>query len=184
MKTHNTTNLFQHTCYSPRQRGAALIMSLVILVILTLLGVASMNTANLQTLMTGNAQYQTVALNTAERAIREAEVLVDGIVAGTPAPAKTDGYHNVAGGDPEVDLANFTWPDNETADADASLGDSKYIIEYSGSKSLPPTTFKYINGKPIAGDQVYVFRITARTIATRGAVRLVQSIYVTLDSPV
>lgn len=165
-----------------KQQGVALIMSLIILVILTLLGIGSMNTANLQILMTGNAQYQTVALNTSERVIREAEILVDGIVAGAPAPSKTDGYHDIDGGDSEVNLSNFTWPDNETADS-ANMANSKYIIEYSGRKSLPPATFKYINGNPIAGDNVYVFRITARTRATRGAVRVVQSIYVTLNPP-
>lgn len=141
-----------------------------------------MNTANLQQLMTGNAQYQTAALSTAEQAIREAEILVDGIVGGTAPPGLAGGYHNVDGGAAEVDLSTFTWPDDQTGDA--VVANSKYVIEYSGSKSLPPTTFKYINGKPIAGDQVYVFRITARTQASRGAMRLVQSIYVTLESPI
>jgi len=183
MKTHDINNsaIFYH--HAHRQHGAALIMSLVILVILTLLGIGSMNTANLQLLMTGNAQYQTVALSAAEQTIREAEVLVDAIVAGTPPPSKSDGYHDLASGEPEVVLSDFTWPDDETGDS-STVANSKYIIEYSGQKSLPPTTFKYINGNPIAGDNVYVFRITARTLATRGAVRLVQSIYVTLDSPV
>ena len=179
MKTHSTKRMLQ----IGRQHGAALIMSLVILVILTLLGIASMNTANLQLLMTGNAQYQTVALSRAEQVIREAEAVVDKIVAGGAAPAITDGYHNItAGNDPEVDLTAFSWPDNKTGTS--AEANSKYIIEYSGAKSLPPTTFKFINGQPIAGDNVYVFRITARTLATRGAVRLVQSIYVTIDSPI
>lgn len=182
MKACKQKIVIQYSLHTSRQHGAALIMSLVILVILTLLGIGSMNTANLQQLMTGNAQYQTAALSTAEQAIREAEVLVDGIVTGTAPPNLAGGYHNVDGGAPEVDLTVFTWPDDQTGDA--AVANSKYVIEYSGSKSLPPTTFKYINGKPIAGDQVYVFRITARTQASRGAVRLVQSIYVTLESPI
>lgn len=165
-----------------KQKGIVLVMSLVILVVLTLLGVSSMTTSNLQVIMTGNAQYQTVALATAELAVREAELLVDKIIAGTEAtPSKTDGYHNIAGSDAEVDLSSFTWPANETADA--TLANSQYIIEYAGQKSVPLTTFKYINGTPIAGDNVYVFRITARTKASRGAVRLVQSVYVTLTPP-
>jgi len=164
-----------------RQHGAALIMSLVILVILTLLGIASMNTANLQLLMTGNAQYQTVALSRAEQVIREAEAVVDAIVPGVT-PAITDGYHDITTIS-EVDLSTFTWPDNQTGDS-TLVANSKYIIEYSGNKKLPSTTFKFINGKPIIGDKVSVYRITARTLATRGAVRLVQSIYVTLNSPI
>lgn len=166
-----------------KQEGAALIMSLVILVVLTLLGVTSMNTSNLQTLMTSNSQYQTVALATAEQTIREAEEIVKKIVAKTLAiPSKADGYHNIAAADPEINLTGYAWPDNETGDA--TLANSKYIIEYTGEKPVPLSTFKYINGSPIAGDNVYVFRITARTVASRGAVRLVQSVFVTINSPV
>ena len=177
MKTHSTKRKLQ----IGHQHGAALIMSLVILVILTLLGIASMNTANLQLLMTGNAQYQTVALSRAEQVIREAEAVVNAIVSGVT-PAITDGYHNRSG-IAALDLTNFNWPDNQTGDS-TLVANSKYIIEYSGDKPLPSTTFKFINGKPIIGDKVSVYRITARTLATRGAVRLVQSIYVTLNSPI
>ena len=53
---------------SRRQRGAALFMSLIFLLILTILGVFGMNISRMENLMAGNAQFQTSALNNAERA--------------------------------------------------------------------------------------------------------------------
>ncbi|HSN72358.1 MAG TPA: PilX N-terminal domain-containing pilus assembly protein, partial [Steroidobacteraceae bacterium] len=55
-----------------RQRGAALIIGLVLLLILTLLAVAGMNTATLELQMAGNEQYQQRAFEAAETAIEQA----------------------------------------------------------------------------------------------------------------
>ena len=162
------------------QQGAALIMSLVILMVLTILGIASMNTSNLQLLMTGNAQYQTVALSQAELTIRVAESLLDDVIAGTETiPA--NGYYNVTpGNDTPIDLSGFAWDATTSVEA---AGNSNYIIEYTGNKTLPPESLAWRQLQGIAGDSVYVFRITARSPAGRGAMRYVQSIYVTNLSP-
>ena len=55
-----------------RQRGAALIIGLLLLLILTLLAVAGMNTATLELQMAGNEQYQQRAFEAAETAIEQA----------------------------------------------------------------------------------------------------------------
>ena len=57
----------------PRQRGAALFMALIFLLILTILGVFGMNVSRLENLMAGNAQFQTTALNNAEYVLVRAE---------------------------------------------------------------------------------------------------------------
>ena len=49
-----------------RQRGAVLIVSLILLVVLTLLGVTSMNTTSLEEKMAANSQTTTRAFQTAE----------------------------------------------------------------------------------------------------------------------
>jgi hypothetical protein len=54
------------------QRGTALIMSLVILMILTMLGVAAMGTASLEEKMSGNTQETTKAFQAAESGLNEA----------------------------------------------------------------------------------------------------------------
>lgn len=158
-----------------QQHGMALIMSLVILLVLTLLGVTAMNTSNLQLLMTGNSQYQTTALNIAEDTIRNAEDKVTSIVNGGTKPT---GYYDITAV-PAIDLSSFDWADSKVA----SSGTSKYIIEYTGNHTLDSASLKWRQTQNITGDKVYVFRITARSPASRGAMRYVQSIFVTITSP-
>lgn len=167
-KTGNLTML--------RQQGLALIMSLVILLVLTILGITAMNTSNLQLLMTGNSQYQTLALNTAEDVIRTAEDFVQDYVTGVQAlPA--NGYYDLAT-DAEVDLSSHDWTNDSVAS-----GSSNYVIEYAGDQNLDSASLAWRQNNGISGDTVSVFRITARTPTARGAVRYVQSIYVSLESP-
>lgn len=54
------------------QRGTALIMSLVILMILTILGITAMGTSSLQEKMAGNAQESTRAFEAAESGLIQA----------------------------------------------------------------------------------------------------------------
>ena len=56
-----------------KQRGVVLIMSLVILMVLSLLGVSSMRTSGLQERMSGNARDNQVAFQAAEIALRAGE---------------------------------------------------------------------------------------------------------------
>ena len=56
------------------QKGATLIIALVILLVMTIIGVASMKSSNLQERMSGNARQKTIAKNAALTAMREAEI--------------------------------------------------------------------------------------------------------------
>lgn len=75
-----------------RQRGAALIIGLVLLLILTVLGVSGMNMAALELTMTGNSQAQQLAFQAAETGI---DVALSGPI-DTAAPVA---YTNVPVGD-------------------------------------------------------------------------------------
>jgi hypothetical protein len=55
-----------------RQRGTVLIMSMLILMILTLLGITAMGTASLEEKMSGNSQEGTRAFEAAESGLNEA----------------------------------------------------------------------------------------------------------------
>lgn len=55
-----------------RQRGTALVMSLVILMILTILGITAMGTASLEEKMSGNTQEATRAFQAAESGLNDA----------------------------------------------------------------------------------------------------------------
>ena len=56
-----------------QQKGAALITSLIILLILTVLGVAAMSGSSLQEMMSGNLSDQNTAFDAAEAALRDGE---------------------------------------------------------------------------------------------------------------
>jgi type IV pilus assembly protein PilX len=55
-----------------RQRGAALVVGLMLLLVLTLLAVSGMNTASTELIMAGNEQFQENALQAAETGIEQA----------------------------------------------------------------------------------------------------------------
>ena len=59
-----------------RQQGSALIFSLVILLIMTLIGVTSMNTSTLEEKMAANDRARKVAFQSAESALRDAETAI------------------------------------------------------------------------------------------------------------
>lgn len=67
------------------QRGASLVISLILLLVLTVLGVVGMSTATLELAMAGNMQYQNGAFEAAD-SIVEAEIIRDDI-----APLATPG---------------------------------------------------------------------------------------------
>lgn len=162
-----------------QQHGIALIMSLVILLVLTLLGVTSMNTSNLQSLMTSNSQYQTVALNSAEEVMITAQNIVTAHIASGSTTQPTGYYYIGANAENEIDLSSFNWDGANVG----TVGSSKYIVEYTGDTTINAASLAWRQSQGIAGDTVSVFRITARAPASRGAMRYVQTVFVTIDAP-
>ena len=59
-----------------RQSGAALVVALVLLLVMTVLGVTAMRTTTLQERMAGNLRDSNLAFQSAEAALREAEVFL------------------------------------------------------------------------------------------------------------
>lgn len=55
-----------------RQRGAALVVGLILLLVLTLLAITGMNTATTELVMAGNEQFRQNAFNASETGIEEA----------------------------------------------------------------------------------------------------------------
>lgn len=56
---------------SQRQQGAALVIGLILLLVLTLLAVSGMNSASLEFIMAGNEQYRSNAFQAAEAGIEQ-----------------------------------------------------------------------------------------------------------------
>ncbi len=174
------------------QRGAVLAVALIFLVILTIIGVTTMNTSVLDTMMASNTQFQTRALGDAEVVLVEGEDdVVDITSDATPLDFNNPGdhyYDATATSTETIDPSDWDWSgyDTETA-AD---GESLYVIQYGGLEPIPGNTGGYGGsvayggaGGGTAGSFVYVFQVTTRAENSRGAQRIVQSVYVTNEAP-
>jgi len=69
--------MWQQTTNIQRQRGAVLIVGLVMLLLLTMIGLASIRGSDLQERMAGNMRDRNLAFQSAEAALREGEDLLD-----------------------------------------------------------------------------------------------------------
>jgi type IV pilus assembly protein PilX len=82
------------------QAGAALVIGLILLMVLTLLAVAGMNSASLEFVMAGNEQYRQNAFQAAETGIEQ------GILTGTFNPGDA-AKEKIAGAMPDAPTDNY-----------------------------------------------------------------------------
>ena len=96
---------------SRRQGGAALVVGLILLMVLTLLAISGMNSATLELQMAGNAQYSENAFQAAETGVEEAlrEARVNGVNTANVDEAKTE---VVAGTSDHYEILTVHNPDN------------------------------------------------------------------------
>jgi type IV pilus assembly protein PilX len=164
------------------QRGVSLIVALVMLIVLTLIGVSSMNTAIVELKMAGSSQQQSIALNRADELLRVGEDRVLAIVNDPAAydfSAVGDGYYTNLD---NIDVHKIDW-DAQNLKSIKGPNNDVYIAEYLGPKAIPGETIKKGTDGRIIGGAVHTFRITSRSATGKSALRLVQSIYVTTLPP-
>lgn len=155
------------------QRGVALIVCLILLLVMTLLGASAMNSSIMQELMSNSFRTQTATLSSAEFVVREGEQEINGIVTDNATPGA--GYHDLAGDDLDpLDVAAWDF-------ATQSFDGGEYAIEHIGRREVPGESIA--EGGEVAGSHVSIFRVSARSQGDRGAARVVQTIFVTLEAP-
>lgn len=153
-----------------RQDGAALIVALIILAVMTLLGVTAMSQSGLELLMAGNMQTQTHSMSEAENALAASEhALTNSTGAGVD-------YHDF---DEDIDPVALL-----TGQASSRSEFSDSYIEYLGPRTVPGNSIVVGRETPRAGSEIHLFRNTAiYQQGDSGARRLLQSIYVTETVP-
>lgn len=166
----------RHFRSSRRQRGATLIVALVLLVVVTLLGVASLRGVLLQERMAANQYDRSLAFQAAEAALRAAEAYVETNV---PVPTGSGCTAGVCA-TPEPD-ATPRWEDSSfdgwqslSTQLGALTGTApQYIIEYMGGDF--PCDPRDPTGSASACKR---YRITARSQpASDRATVILQSVY-------
>lgn len=162
------------------QQGATLIISLMLLIVLTLIGVTAMNTSNLEERMAGNARDTNLAFQAAEAALKNAEeFLRTGFVTAAAFDGNTPGlYPTPSANNPPPDVYNdAVWNTAivSTTNIDGVASQPRYIIEYMGILGAEDIN---ITNSATSGNADEVFRITARgTGGTDNAVVLLQSYF-------
>jgi Tfp pilus assembly protein PilX len=171
-----------------RERGAVLIVALLILFAMTLIGVSSMDSAVMELKMSGTMQQQIVAMNRAEATLLTAEARIEAITNdGNQWNFETskDGFYGATN---TLDLEQANWDKVSTEagpnDSDNNVDDDDaYVIEYLGAKTPGGDSAIEDPNPVIAGGAVHTFRNTTRSASGRSVVRIVQSIYVTNGAP-
>jgi type IV pilus assembly protein PilX len=101
-----------------RERGAARVIGLILLLLLTLLAVSGMNSASLEFIMAGNEQYRANAFQAAEAGIEQSVALglfnpAGGVQALNGAPNATDTWATATtpqlGGTPQPAMWGNSW---------------------------------------------------------------------------
>ena len=158
-----------------RQKGVALFMALIILLVLTILGIFGMNLSRLENLMAGNNQFQATALSNAELAVSAAEQAMLASL-GTAKPAC---YYTTT---ETINPAIHNWDDDAAitpcnyvfANGDPN---ADYVIEYANWGIDDDCSKAVGKGGGKAGCIHYDFVITAQAETSRGAKRTVQRVY-------
>ena len=167
----------RHVHIRAAQKGAALIVGLVVLGALLVLGVGAVTVANTQFKVSGNMQFQTLALSNAESAIATAENWLNTNYANTG--FNTLGQPGLYPSTNLIDPLTMTWNDSTSIKLD-SAGTQRYAIElYMPSRRPPTSSVTQCNtyGAVAPCAEVNLYRVSARGTSTLGATKVVQTIY-------
>lgn len=174
---------------SHRQHGVVLVVSLLILLVLTLLGVVAMNTTTMEERMAGNTRMHNLAFQWAEAGLRDGEAdLVDNAPAGFDSTCTTGLCLPSTTGTPVwADATVVNWSGTTSrvygsqtgAAAPTPAGQPKprYILE-----KMPPAVSPGQNlgntGSYGANLSTQLYRVTSRATAENGNVTIeLQSVY-------
>ena len=180
------------------QRGVALVVALVLLVVITLVGLAAVRGTIMQQKMTANFYDREIAFQATEAALRVAEALVQvtPVVPGTTA-ANTLGFDCRASSgniclfdpfsDPSVPSSQITLVASGSFNAGSlAAAQPQYVIEYMGNFAIPSPKVKQLSNcsgyAPCGNNNTADFyRVTARSgdpasVNDRAAVEL-QTMY-------
>lgn len=164
-----------------KQQGAALVVSMVILIVLTIMGLTSISVTKSELSMAGNLREQGLTFQAAEAGLKFAEDLVEDNVSKTSYDDST-GLYSSGTADPDY-MESETW-DNMSLEADTDLtnvtAQPRYIVKYLGDRAQNQGALPNIGGYGGAqpGSVISNFRITSRGSGLTGtSFRYIQSYY-------
>ncbi len=148
-----------------RQTGAVLVVSLIFLLVLTIVGVAAMQSTTLEEKMAGNVKDRNLAFQNAESAIREAETFIDNVITLAVFDG-ANGLYGEADAEPNF-LATTTWTSSgahvqSSADYGAYASPRYFIKQFQTVAGVEGSLNLSGYGDNKGGGDVTIFNITAR----------------------
>ena len=147
-----------------QQHGAVLIVSLIMLLILTIIGVTGMRTTVLEEKMAGNMRDQNLAFQAAEAALRDGEDIVQSLVAISSFDG-TSGRLGASDNDPDFFDAT-TWSSTSSIAYSGTLSDvatqPRLILKYVGQIESNTGSLNMGSYGKRSTNTVSNFRVTAR----------------------
>jgi Tfp pilus assembly protein PilX len=160
-----------------RQRGASLVVALVMLVVLMVLGVTAYVASTTQFRMAANLQFLNQAQGNAESALAQAESWIAGNYNNAGFVARVPGGLYPTGTAP--DPLSMTWDDTTSVKVDAG-GSQRFTIELLiADRVLPSNSIGNCNvyGQSGPCPRVNVYRLTARGTSILATTKVVQSVF-------
>lgn len=153
-----------------RQQGVALFISLVMLLILTILGISSVQTTSLQERMSRNALDSNLAFQAAEAAIRDGEAHIEddinSLVNFDSASAADNGYYYENDWDEVPNWYTVDWEGSQVRTSETTVAgvaeQPKYIIEFVKTVVSDQDRLNLDNvGEDTGAGRSQIFRITS-----------------------
>ncbi|WP_160154507.1 PilX N-terminal domain-containing pilus assembly protein [Microbulbifer sp. ALW1] len=167
------------------QQGAVLIVSLIILLVLTLIGVSGAQSVIMGERMTFASRDAKVALEVAESMARQGEAVIDGLADTSGFGA--NGWMRTAGNGPDDLFASNTWTDTNTTERsvgmtgpDGTALTGRMYIEMSGLASDDSNASDVDRSTGNTGqeyDDIQVFKIVTRGVGIGGTERIIVTLY-------
>jgi type IV pilus assembly protein PilX len=154
------------------QRGVALFISLVLLLVLTIIGVSAVQTTSLEERMARNTNDSVLAFESAEVALRSAEEFLRANVNSTALfpPGGNNGLWKAADYlQPERwEQANI-WTGNNSVELPANTiagvdAQPRFIIEWVATVQRSENPYMLVQSSSALFDRIEIFRITARGV--------------------
>lgn len=173
--TYQATPDLRRTSLIPaRQNGAALVVGLLLLLVLTILAISGMTTATLELQMAGNEQYQERAFQRAEAGVEQA--MAAGVFTTDPTAIAAK-FNNPTSTDPTPKRGQGTQIANCPDQSTDAAGQCEYFVRFDQAAGVTPVPGGgYSLG---TGLQAYHFVVESAGVAERGALsEHTQSFYI------
>lgn len=174
-----------------KQQGVALVVSLIILISLTMLGITAIQRTTVDLAMAGNQREVGLMFQAAEVGLVTAEDFIEASTTNADFDDTSLGLYTVVANDPThfspdyFDYGAWSASSQTAATSLDAFEQPRYMIEYMGDRSQNPLAAINIGGYGTqqTGDTVSIYRSTARGAGLTGnSFRYVQS-YFGKDKP-